>query len=332
MDMSQLLHPGFVSGINSLEILHLLSSPHYHYPSVYGEEDPMQANMRQLFSIGLKTVTITFLTGMNTTNMYLFKVIPRNSQTLTAITLNNFGIYGLDLLEKEHEVIPHLRRVTLQKVDNKVESVHGLVTWLESEPPLTQLDIHFGFKASTKFLKYLERSFRTESLKTLSLSAIYLQTAREWSWLERCNKLKEFGIVQEHFSSLGNWEMKATGVSFLPWLPKGLKKLRLRGMKGFWKDQADLGGDDIAEVEIVALLSRFPGLTHLDLTGCRGAVTDVMVQSIIGQMRKLEMLKLSHGSCTDFAVTGKENGVSLKELKGREIIFLNLTVIRIKKL
>lgn len=54
-------------------------------------------------------------------------------------------------------------------------------------------------------------------------------------------------------------------------------------------------------------------MTQLDLTGYReGAVSDLVVQTIVAQMPKLTVFKFSHESCTDLAVTGIEN-----QLKGR---------------
>lgn len=59
-------------------------------------------------------------------------------------------------------------------------------------------------------------------------------------------------------------------------------------------------------------------MTHLDLTGNRNTLTDLVVQTIVSKMRK-QVLELSHGSCTDFAFTGVPNGklvgMALTDLK-----------------
>lgn len=78
---------------------------------------------------------------------------------------------------------------------------------------------------------------------------------------------------------------------------------------------------NISERQIISLLSRFLAMTKLDLTGCIGAINDSVIQTIIAKMPKLQVLKFSHGTCTDFALSGTKNGklvgVSLTQLMGK---------------
>lgn len=119
--------------------------------------------------------------------------------------------------------------------------------------------------------------------------------------------------------------MRATGVSFLTFLPPSVTHFCLQGVPNFWKVPDNFNDNGIPGLQIIWLLSWFPDMTKLDLTGFTdgtGPVTNLVLQTIIKTMTKLQALKFSHGSCTDFGLSGIENGqvvgVSLTELKGNE--------------
>lgn len=96
------------------------------------------------------------------------------------------------------------------------------------------------------------------------------------------------------------------------------------------KSHTDFTHRNTSKFEIVSTLSLFVAMTHLDLRGCKdGALTNSDLQTIISKLPKLQVLKFSHSSCSDFALTGIENGevvgVSLTALTGSNQLSSNNT-------
>lgn len=307
-----------MNGIRSLEIFRGPETNDVSHSSRLKGKDPTEQNLQHFFAIGLKTVKITLLPLLNTTSIYIFRMLVSNAESLEAMFFHNFGLCAIELMRLLVE-FPNLRVASFFKVAKNSDL---LSEFLQVQPPLEELVVHFTNQCPTTFLEYLES--KGKSLRVLNLSMEKLESGRDWSWLENCMNLKEFSIIQEAIVPSLHREMKATGPSFLRWLPPSLTKLSLKGMKHFWKEQSDLNEPNISEVAMVSLLSRFPSVTHLDLSGSRdGVITEAGLHTILQHMDKLQVLKFSAETCLDFSPprTKAELGeyVSVTEVGGGEM-------------
>lgn len=252
--------------------------------------------------------------GCKNVNVALINLISSSKETLESI---NFDVLpDCDFKIMETIQIPNLKKVRAWNIVSSAME-DGLVKFLENQQPLEHLDIFFQTKCPTVFMKYLRT--KSASLQTFSLASYFFETLSDWSFLEKCSNLREFAIYrQRQIKNSTCREMKETGLSFLTFLPPTVTNLSIQGLKDFWTPPSERRA--ILDANKNLLLSRFPAMTKLNLTGCIGAVNDLVVQTIIAKMPKLQVLKFSHGSCTDFALSGIKNGdlvgVSLTQLKG----------------
>lgn len=310
--MTLILQLALVKRIQALEIF----SDDYHLSYINSSRSSIAAETLRFFHGGkLKKISVHLQPGFNALNAELFQIIVSNAETLTSLTLDNFGQCGVDLQSPIN--LPKLRFLSLHKVHGQ-----GVDVLIKDQLLLENITIQFATPCPPTFLNCLKTV--RGNLVSLGITCPDFQPGMDWSWLGNCGKLKKFVVIQERLSDYVIYGSLngPRGLSFLPWLPPSLTKLTLKGLQHFWKpaNAENWNESNVSESDMISFLSRFPRMTHLELSRCSEAVSDVVLQTVLKTMSKLQVLKFSHGSCSDFGVTGIQNGelvgVSLTHLKG----------------
>lgn len=323
-DFIPLLQPQLGKRIKGLTI----SSGHN---SASNEEYSMALQNIRYFStmtaMKLENINVSFYDG-NIDNKHLkigiANLISSKRRTLQSLDFGRLCCCDFEWIKNIK--IPNLKRIDFFANE---EDWSGFVKFLKNQPPLEHLSAQFWEKdeCPISFLEYLQNN--AKSLVMLDLCCFSLEKCIDWSFLGG-SKLKEFTITRntfKHWDEDGIHDIHATGVSFLASLPHSVTKLCFEELGYFWKSQDDVGGHDIPDSQIISVLSRFPLVTHLELSNCYGAVDDLFLQTIITKMPKLQVLNLNTTSyctgygLTDYGLTGIKNGevvgVSLTALTGR---------------
>lgn len=281
--------------------------------------DLLKTNLDLYFSSS--TLSYLNLTFLHHSHSCLVKLITSNNITLEVLELSMSRVSDLVF---PGMILPHLKRIKVEYL-SQTQSI-SFVEFFCKQPNLEQLHVEFDGECSSEFLYCLQK--KSEILNSLYLSANYFENGVNWSFLSRCSKIDRFTIIRNKYTCRSGEIMRATGVTFLENLPSYLTHLCFRRIEHFWEQGRRNRRQQIPDQQIVNLLSQFPYMRSVDFWKCgEGTVTDLVMQTIIKQMPRLRVLKISHADCTDTGLTGVDldgqaTGLSLIHLTGIGFIVL----------
>lgn len=255
-------------------------------------------------------------------NDVIMKLLLSQSGSIQTLHMDLLNLYIIDSYNLP--ILPELKHVKLTNWSDLLSTI--FIKFLHKQSPLKTVDVDFSNQCPTIFLEYLQSN--SENLERLKLSAFSLQEELDWTFLSTCSKLKEFSIHRKRNTYCKQREMHATAVSFLRNLPSSVTQLSIQNFQHFWKVQQDLNGPLLSSEQIISILSRFHNMRKLDFTGCKyGAVTDLVIQTIIGNMPILREFKISNADFTNDSIVGYQDGgecskLSLRNLTGSSRFYI----------